>query len=228
MNESYQIRRFPIDGQGNPEYYVAKAPKAEIRHFIPINGAEYRPDVGGYAQVVFFDKGELNNTGFLMVRLFGYGAKPEAHYSEMNDPVYEEDALEFFFSPTGDGRYFNFELNSDGVLLLGYRDIYDSATKQRILVNGNGYKELFHIDTFNDDTGWGVSFRIPVGWIRCREVFQDWSIENYRLKMTGNFQRIKQCSGKDGHYVTWSKLPDDTKSFHHPEYFGKLFVGPAS
>ncbi len=231
MKKRYHIGIYPAcltdhslqDQTVNVDWLVAH--KADIAPIVDsprgLNGCGHT----GAAQVIFCD----SDGGFFRIRLSANGNAPYPEHHELNSDVYKDGALEFFFAPDAETptRYFNFELNSDGVLLIGYRDAADLSTKRRIPVDN--YRDFFDITPFviiqqslgyscGLTLGWGVSFSIPVSFIR--EYFPGWS-PTPGLELYVNFPKLREVPGHiDEHYLTWG--PSDPTTFHCPEFFSHL------
>lgn len=154
-----------------------------------------------------------------------YEKKVETKYNNMNDPVYKDSAVEFFFNPNPehDNRYLNFEINSSGALLLGI----GSSREDRVIINEEIFDE-FNIKTTVyecieadcDKEYWKVTFEIPFNFI-----------ENYYGRVDfkcgkivkGNFYKCGDQT-KFPHFGCWSRIETPYPDFHRPEFFGELIL----
>ncbi|NLJ41542.1 MAG: hypothetical protein GX352_08040 [Clostridiales bacterium] len=148
-----------------------------------------------------------------------------ARYKNMNEPVYTDSCVEFFFNadPKKDNRYFNFEINAIGTLLLGF----GSNRDDRIMVE-DVFQDLFNIkssvdrdkaDQYSDDQ-WILEFSIPYSFIE-----KYYGKQNFEAgkKMKGNFQKCGDNT-KFPHYGCWNRIDIPEADFHRPEYFGELIL----
>ena len=192
-----------------------EAEKADITYY-PWDQNGYMPKTE--ARVVYTEKG-------LHVFLISYEKEIMATRENLNDPVYRDSCMEFFFNPNpeNDSRYMNFEYNPLGTLNLGFgKDRYE-----RIKIAGKS-PELFQIHpsvtkkTLDDYSGlfWSVQFFIPFDFI-----------ENYYgklnfkpgMKMTGNFYKCAEDT-KYPHFGCWNEVISKAPDFHRPECFGCLVL----
>jgi hypothetical protein len=56
----------------------------------------------------------------LYVHLRATESDIRAEYTEPLSPVCQDSCLEFFFMPEGEDRYFNYEINPNGCLYIGF------------------------------------------------------------------------------------------------------------
>lgn len=143
---------------------------------------------------------------------------------KFNDNVFEDSAVEFFFKPepTKDPRYFNFETNAAGILLLQL----DSKTQNRTYLTDVN-SSIFNIKTdvtaenykdFSNFKPWTVEYEIPFSFIQ--KYFKDFNPKpGYTMK--GNFYKTGSKT-KIPHYGSWAYIPTPKPNFHKPEYFNDL------
>lgn len=134
---------------------------------------------------------------------------------DQNGNVYEDSCMEFFLQPVpeSDDRYYNFEINANGVLLLA---VGKEQTGRKILYVDN-YTEYFDIHAeINHEYGWKLAYKIPYKFIQ--QEFPKYTPFN---KIRGNFFK---CGDKclKLHYGCWSKVDSDVPAFHKPEFFGMI------
>lgn len=145
--------------------------------------------------------------------------------TEINGPVYEEPAVEFFFSPDPafPDRYFNLEINCIGTPLMHYNDF---STKQRNPLDIEDTKkvEIAHslqevVDTeITEPVTWTVEYRIPI------EILKKYSkiiLPKPGAEWKANFYKIAE-KGTNVHFLTWSPVGNPTPNFHLPQFFGTI------
>ncbi len=206
--KEYRIRRINNDGfPGSAEW---KGIEAEIDCY-PWDKSGYRPCV---AFSVLYSEQKL------YVRFKVQKDKIRAECTQLNDDVYTDSCVEFFIAPDPDGdeRYFNFETNPLGVMLIGIgTDRYD-----RKLLYPENYRNLFGIQTYtNTKRGfWTVEYLIPVEFINR---YYNSVLLRTGLKMKGNFYKCGD-STEIPHYGCWNPVKYGRPDFHRPEYFGELIL----
>ena len=104
-------------------------PEAEIADF-PWN-SEFRPV--SYASLAYAKTGDEREG--LYAHLFSFEKDPEARYARLNEPVYLDSCLEFFFTMHGadasENGYINIESNSVPAILTAYGKRTGSAHLSR-------------------------------------------------------------------------------------------------
>jgi hypothetical protein len=143
---------------------------------------------------------------------------------EPNGPVWEDSCVEFFvnFAPERDARYLNFEVNAEGVMLLGF----GRAREGRRLLDFA--PELFQIHADVPPYGaarwdkpfYTVRFSIPLTFVE--EHYGKLDIRpGYRF--AGNFQKCGEGTASP-HYGCWNPIQTPEPDFHRPEHFGELVI----
>jgi hypothetical protein len=143
----------------------------------------------------------------------------------INGPVWQDDAVEFFFSPDSSlpQDYFNLEINCGGTPLMGYSS---SSKRKSILLDTNDIKKIIIAHSLPNKIDseivgpitWTVECKIPLSVLECcSEVTRPRSNVVWRA----NFYKIAS-SGSNPHYITWSFVDNIKPNFHLPEFFGKL------
>ncbi|MBR5571017.1 MAG: carbohydrate-binding family 9-like protein [Oscillospiraceae bacterium] len=129
--------------------------------------------------------------------------------------VSEDSCMEFFFSPLGDGRYFNVEINPNGCMRLGYH-----GTDMTLLLTPKDMAD-FAITPQRTEDGWQLEYRIPFSFIRI--FFPDFRAES-GAEMRANFYK---CGDKTAtpHYLAWNPIDSPAPAFHRPQDFGRLIFG---
>jgi hypothetical protein len=101
-----------------------------------------------------------------------YEVNPTVLYYSMNEPVFKDSCVEFFFQPLpeSDPRYLNFEMNAAGTLLL---KLGSDRNDRTYLQNVDPALFLIHTstgcyDSIADMTYWQLDISIPFDWIQIR------------------------------------------------------------
>ena len=118
-----------------------------------------------------------------------------------NGRVWEDACVEFFVSPEGDDRYYNFECNCAG----------------RLLIQGGAVNERRPTASQEGECSWELVMVIPVS------AFFQHSVGSLDGKtMRGNFYK---CGDKlqTPHFLSWSPIRLEHPMFHCPAFFGTLF-----
>jgi len=148
-----------------------------------------------------------------------------------DSPTYNEDAVEIFATPNSDdvSKYYGYEMNVRGTLL-DYITFWRDGTR---MSGGRGWQSegvqiATTIDgTLNDDSD------IDKGWIFEMAIPHD----NFRHlggripPQDGDMWRLNlnRCAGKtQGQYSVWSDTHAPQASFHHSDYFGKVYFSDVS
>ena len=193
--EAYRIRAVA----GEPDW--TSVPVLETRYML------WMPVVGINAWGQFCHDAEN-----LYVRLRAKERKIRAEYTAPLSPVCRDSCLEFFFMPEGEDRYFNFEINPNGCLYIGFgHGRADSTVLYR-----KDMHELFGIRTARTPDGWEVSYRIPLSFLR---LFQP------GFSFTGVLRaNVYKCGDltEHEHYLSWNEVTSETPDFHRPQDFGRM------
>ena len=108
MKSDETRRRYLIrSAAGEPDWRIIPALEADR--------VLWKPDCGIRAFGRFCHDGQ-----FLYVHLSAEEKQIRAEYTEPLSPVCEDSCLEFFFMPEKETRYFNFEINPNGCLYIGF------------------------------------------------------------------------------------------------------------
>ncbi len=152
----------------------------------------------------------------LYVRMEAQEQNIRATLSNPLDQVCNDSCLEFFFAPrVEDKRYFNFECNPLGNLYLGFGA--ERPTRVRQLVKNT---DMFHIQPFHTEQGWGVTFTIPGDFIRLY-------VPEFHFTGSGagNFYKCGDQT-QVPHYLAWSMLTCEIPDYHRRQDFGELIFQP--
>lgn len=144
------------------------------------------------------------------------------------DPVCRDSCVEFFVQPKPGGRYFNFEVNAGGCLLLYAIPVSpqgESLMDAKIPVPEHLVRDMniqhslpSRIDPeMEDPCEWTIEYVIPI------ELFEHY--EGPLRPLAGQTWRANfyKCGDATSHphWAMWSPVPDGDR-FHRPEYFGSL------
>ncbi len=145
--------------------------------------------------------------------------------SEVNDDVWKDSCVEFFFSPSPGNPdiYINLEANCCGVILAQrhtgprqnsrFFDIEDCTNIQIATTFTEPiYKEI------TTPTEWTLEYAVPFDLIAK---YTDISRPESGVKWNANFYKCADdCSYP--HWITWSPIATKQPDFHQPGYFGIL------
>ena len=145
----------------------------------------------------------------LYVRLWAVEKNIRAEYTAPLSPVHLDSCLEFFFMREGDSRYFNFEINPNGCLHIGY----GSGRQNRSVVSPSG-ADPFRIRTERTPDGWAASWQIPLSFLRLfRPDFA------FAEKLRANVYKCGDLTEQE-HYLSWNPVISAEPDFHRPQDFG--------
>ena len=147
---------------------------------------------------------------------------PIAYIDYRNGFVCNDSCMEFFFSPSADNSagYFNFEMNSNPTIYLGYAKSKDD---KGVLVDWPE-EDLRLRTTYGVDEGgrdfWQVDFEIPYAMI---EKYVSGCTLSSGSIIRGN---VYKCGKHDQpeHYGSWNLVDVEKPSFHLPEFFGEFVI----
>ncbi len=195
MNQPYLIRRV----SGEPDWETVL--RLEISHVL------WRPDCGIRADGRFCHDG-LN----LYVRLSAVEERIRAEYFAPLSPVCQDSCLEFFFMPEDEDRYFNFEINPNGCLYIGFGHGREDSTA---LVRED-MRRVFGIRPERTADGWAVSYRIPLSFLRLF-----WPGFSFAGRLRANVYKCGDRTERE-HYLAWNPVVSGKPDFHRPEDFGVM------
>lgn len=142
-----------------------------------------------------------------------------------NSSPYQDSCVEFFLMPMiNDNRYFNFETNAAGTMLLQL----DHKLRERNTLNEVD-PSVFNIkaditdankDSFDNFVPWTVEYTIPFSFLK--NYFPTFEAKPGTI-LKGNFYK---CGDKTEipHYGCWNPITYHKPSFHRPEFFGDLIL----
>ena len=137
-------------------------------------------------------------------------------YTGQLDQVCTDSCLEFFFSPTADGRYLNLEANPKGTLYLGLR--YDRNRYVRFV--RDDLQNVLQIKPFTTEDGWGIEATFCVDFLQL--FYPDIRLTS-GMEMKANFYKCGNDTPMP-HYLTWNTVETPQPDYHQPAYFGKLIL----
>jgi hypothetical protein len=145
----------------------------------------------------------LKSERFLYLKIEVEDVNPGSTMTEYNQPLYEEEVVEFFLSPDGGlDRYFEFEINHKNAVFVAWID-HKNGNKISF-IDKNPAKTVIT----TTKKGWTALARLPLS------LFGD--IKNG----TFNVYRIKRTSSNAMILSAFS--PTNRENFHMPECFAKL------
>ena len=144
---------------------------------------------------------------------------------DVNGPVCEDSAVEFFFSPDEGApeKYFNFETNCGGTPLMFYNivprkdfKILDPADIHQIEI-AHSLPQIINPEIERSVT-WTIEYRIP---LRLLKKYANVTQPKPGSTWKANFYK---CADKTSnpHYLTWAHINNDKPDFHLPQFFGDL------
>ncbi len=139
-----------------------------------------------------------------------------ASRTRMNDEIYRDSCMEFFLRPDeNDPNYFNFEINANGALLLGFgRD-----RESRVRLEEDPSQFDIRVSRF-ETGGWSLAYRVPLCFLQKYIPTASFHSGN---RMQGNFYKC----GEDvphPHFGSWNPIDTPAPDFHRPEFFGQLIL----
>ena len=192
---------------------VSGAPSWETVPRLAIDRVLWTPDCGIRAA------GQLcHDTEVLYVHLQAAEREIRAEYTAPLSRVCEDSCLEFFFMPENETRYFNFEINPNGCLWIGFGHGREDST---VLVPKN-IPALFGIRTARTREGWEVFYRIPCSFLRLF-----WPDFTFSGVLRANLYKCGEKTPEE-HYLSWSPVSSETPDFHRPVDFGKMVFEQSS
>ena len=148
----------------------------------------------------------------LFVRLRAAEPDIRAEYTSPLSPVHRDSCLEFFFMAEGTGRYFNFEINPNGCLHIGF----GAGREGRSVLSPAGPDRPFGVRTARTPGGWAAEYRIPLSFLR---LFQpDFTFSG---NLRANVYKCGDLTARE-HYLSWNPVVSAAPDFHRPQDFGLM------
>lgn len=146
-------------------------------------------------------------------------------------PVWQDSCVELFIQPSGQRKYFNFEINAGGNILLyciedptrtpdgfvAYQKV-SSAWLDRVVI---GHSLPHRIEqTLEGPIAWSIAYRVPFALF---EAYVGPLSITSGTAWRGNFFK---CGGDPthAHWGSWAPI-GDALNFHQPARFGELVFG---
>ena len=148
----------------------------------------------------------------LYVRLRAVEKHIRAEYTAPLSPVCQDSCLEFFFMPEGENRYFNFEINPNGCLYIGFGHGREDST----VLYRKDLPQLFGLRTERTPDGWEVFYRIPLSFLRLF-----WPDFTFTGTLRANVYKCGDLTENE-HYLSWNPVSSETPDFHRPQDFGVM------
>ena len=150
-----------------------------------------------------------HDLSYLYVRLRAMEEHIRAEYTEPLSPVHLDSCLEFFFMPEGEDRYFNFEINPNGCLHIGFgRGRHGRSVVSPVKA------DAFDIRTEKKPDGWEACYRIPLSFLRL--FLPDFAFTG---KLRANVYKCGDLTEHE-HYLAWNPVMSAVPDFHRPQDFG--------
>ena len=156
------------------------------------------------------------NTHGLDLFLQAWESDIRAEHTQPLDMVCEDSCMEFFLRPDeNDLRYFNFEINPNGAMFVGFGMRRGQIVR---LILPEVYD--LHPQTQRTPDGWTAQYSIPAELIEI--FFPGFRLESGK-RMRVNFYKCRQ-KAQQPHYITWNPVDSSTPSFHRPQDFGEMIL----
>jgi len=148
----------------------------------------------------------------LFVHLRAMEKQIRAEYTAPLSPVHLDSCLEFFFMPEKEDRYFNFEINPNGCLWIGFGHGREDST----VLFRKDMAVLFDIRPAVTLDGWEVYYRIPLSFLRLF-----WPGFAFAGNLRANVYKCGDLT-EDEHYLSWNPVSSAEPDFHRPQDFGLM------
>lgn len=132
-------------------------------------------------------------------------------------PVCEDSCMEFFFSPEGDDRYINVELNPNGCSFIGIGT--SRADRVRIILEQE--EEVLQAQTARTPDGWELTYRLPLTFLRV--LYPALSLTPGTV-LRANCYKCGDLT-PEPHYLSWNPVTSAKPDFHRPCDFGRMVLG---
>jgi hypothetical protein len=159
----------------------------------------------------------------LHVLMYAREDKVRARVRNMGGMVCTDSCLEFFVKPAPehDARYFNFEVNARGVMLLeigtGRKNRFGAVG---LPAEGMNIQANVREESAFRGGWWAVSYTVPAELLA--EQFPGLKLQS-GLRMEGNFYTCADLSDTP-HYGSWNRIDNPFPDYHRPEGFGELVL----
>lgn len=196
------------------EYTILKTNGAPDWSAVPalfVDAVLWEPDCGvRMRQQLCYDETAL------YVRQQAWESAVRAEYTAPLSPVHEDSCMEFFFALGADERYFNFEINPNGCIELGF----GPDRKNRVRLCHKAEQETFQPSCVRTADGWTAGYCLPLDFLRL--FYPDfWFVPGVRFR--GNCYKCGDRT-EHPHFLAWNPVNTHSPDFHRPEFFGKLIL----
>lgn len=131
--------------------------------------------------------------------------------------VCKDSCMEFFFRPVEeDMRYFNFEINPNGQMYIGFGPNISNLVRLAPEDENNLLQKKWN---YTQD-GWEVFYKVPVSFIRT--FFPGYELKS-GMKLYANSYKCGDETVKP-HFISWNKVDVPKPSFHQPAHFGLMIM----
>ena len=146
-----------------------------------------------------------------------YESNPKADATKHFEPVHLDSCVEWFvnFYPEKCDRYFNFEINANGVLNAHFRkDRYDAIPLSVEDANS------LNIKTQIFDDSWTVEYTVTFEFIK--KFIKDYQFTKC-MELKSNVFKCGQET-EIPHFGMWQEIKREKPDFHQPDDFGTMIV----
>lgn len=175
----------------------------------------YPWDKNGYKPEVVFELSK-NEDGFVM-HITVSEFNPRRVQTEHLSYVQEDSCVEWFvnFMPEKCDRYFNFEVNANGIMNVAFRkDRYDAQLLSLEDIASLGIKTSIYT------AYWEVTYTVPFTLIQ--KYIPEYQYEE-GMTIRSNFYKCGNMT-QFPHHGIWNLMPLEKPDFHRPEYFGEIVL----
>ena len=179
---------------------------------LPVDHVLWLPDVGvRMTQQMCYD------ARYLYVRQQAWEHHIRAEHTGYLQQVCEDSCMEFFFAPLGEDRYFNWEINPNGCVRLGF----GTAEGPRTQLVPRDMAQYFAVCPQRTEDGWSLTYRIPLSFVQS--FFPDCRFAPGRT-LRANCYKCGDLTDHP-HYLSWNEVQSEVPAFHRPQDFGLLVFG---
>ena len=195
----YTIARIP----GTPEWADVPPLRVDNALWVPAGG-------------VRMEQRLCYNANALCVYQRAWETDIRAEYSAPLSPVHEDSCMEFFFSPAGDERYVNFEINPNACMELGF----GPNRHERIRLCHKTERETFRPVCTRTPDGWTAEYRIPLSFLRI--LYPEFSLRP-GVSIRANCYKCGDKTARP-HFLAWNAVETPAPDFHRPDFFGEMIL----
>ena len=143
----------------------------------------------------------------------------------INDKIYRDSCVEFFFTPGNNisQGYFNLEVNCGGMPYFGFQKGFKKDVVKIDIADIKKIKIAHSLpqtieQEIQEPITWTVEYKIP---IKMLEKYTEVAIPQSDVCWRANFYKTADATSNP-HYITWNKVNNQTPNFHLPRFFGEL------